>query len=302
MWATRRATPEDLPGLRELCVDSAGADDYVLGFLDRFVRDSVTFAARDGERIVGMMVYDDTPDGGAWLHAARTRPAYRRQGVATALMSECERLARHRHRTAMRLWASADNVASVRANRKYGYREMARFTRMRANAAAGGVRLDPLDWHESWSTLESSDLLQRSAGYLFHDFYFIPWNRRTAGWLARQGALWTFDGNVVAVSQDFEDPRGVGLQVQALAGDVGALLRSARQIANARGASRVESFLPHHPAVLRAARRAGFRLMGWGQEAVLFEKLLRPRPRRRSSGSRPRTTAPHRHRAARRLP
>lgn len=277
MWRARRATSEDIPRLRQLCVDSVGPDDYVLDFLERFVRESMTFVAADGDRIAGMMVYDDTPDGSVWLHAARTHPDYRRRGVATALNRACEELARARGRDSMRLWAAASNTASVAASVRHGFEERARFTRMRAPTShpAPDVALDPLDPTSAWPVLEASPLLHRTAGYIFHDFYFLPLTRTTAGLLARQQALWRFRGNGLAVSEDFEEAWGKDLQVQVLFGDLAEILSAAPSIGRAYGADRVESFLPHDPAILDAARDAGFSFMGWGQEAVLFEKPLR---------------------------
>jgi len=272
----RRATSDDAPALVTLCRESVGPDDYVPDFVVDFLATGVVFVAEESGRAVGMMVYHDVPDGSVWLHAARTHPDHRQRGVATALVRSCEDLARERHRNALRLWADASNHASVAANRKYGFHERARFTRMRVPASrrAPEVRLEPLDLANDWPALDASPLLRQSARYVFHDFYFIPLNRDNAEWLGREGALWRFGAHAVSVSEDFEGVRGKDLQVQLLAGDPAAILRAAPAIAHARGADRVESFLPHDREVLETAREAGFELMDWGREAVLFEKPL----------------------------
>ncbi len=279
MWSTRRATLADLPALRELSVASVGPDDYVLDLLDQFIRRSVTLIALDGRAAVGVMVYDDTPGGSVWLHAARTHPDYRRQGVATALNRAAENLARKRGRTSLRLWASASNSASVAATLRSGFEERARFARMRLEVPRGtrGVRVRPIDLSTDWSTLNASPLLERAHGYLFHDFYFLPLTRANARWLVRRGALRRFGQNIVSISADYEGLRGEDLQVQLVAGDPDAMLAAAPGIARARGAERVESFLPHDTALLEEARAAGFDFMAWGQEAVLFEKHLQAR-------------------------
>ncbi len=277
MWATRRAVREDLPALRDLCLAAVGADDYVLDFLERFVRDSTTLLASDRGRIVGMMVSDDTPDGAVWLHAARTHPEHRREGVATALNRACEEIALLRGRSSLRLWAEARNTASVEAARRSGFRERARFTRMRVDAQhpSPETQLEPLDPDRDWSLLATSPFLRMSAGFLFHDFYFLPVTKPNARWLAGERALWRFGSNAVSVSEDFEDVWGKDLQIQLLAGEPDAILRAAPAVARSWGADRVESFLPHEPALLERARDAGFDIMGWGREAVLFEKSLR---------------------------
>lgn len=273
---TRRATPADIPALRDLCVASVGPDDYVLRFLPRFTAESTTYLAEEGGRAIGMVVYDDTPDGGAWLHAGRTHPDYRRRGVATTLTRRCEQFAGTRGRTSLRLWAAASNVASVSASRRQGYLERARFTRMRVASAPPGpaVPLEPLVQIRDWRALASSSILQMSAGYVFHDFYFLPLNVRTLPLLSDLGALWRLGDSGVEISGDLEEATGVSLQIQPLFGDPSVVLAAAPGIGRDRGADRVESFLPHVPEILDAARRAGYESMEWGQEAILFEKLL----------------------------
>ena len=276
MRTLRRAKESDRSALVALCEAAVGPDDCVPDFLDDFFATGVVVLAEEDGRVIGMAVYHDVPDGTAWIHAARTHPDHRRQGVATALMSECEAIARRRHRDAMRLWASAANLASVRANTRYGFRERARFTRMRAPArpspqtpALERIRIDV----RTWSAMQRSPILRKSRSYLFHDLFFLRFDRPTAERLARIGALWGFASNGLSLSE------GAGerdLQVQPIFGSLSAVLRAAPGIAAARGAERVESFLPRDAAVGRAARSAGFRLMEWGRDAILFERRLRP--------------------------
>ena len=277
MWTIRRATLSDRPALVVLCREAVGPDDYVPGLLGGFLATGVVFLAEDRNRAIGMMVYDDVPDGSVWLHAARTHRGYRRQGVATALMSRCETLARRRRRTAMRLWASADNRASVAANTAYGFQERARFTRMRIPAEARAPpALEPLRLGaEVRARLDRSPLLRRSGGYVFHHYYFLPVDDRNLRRLAREGALLRFGRNAISVSAGFEAGEGKDFQVQPLFGRLAAILGACPAIAASQGADRVESFLPHDPGVLGAARDAGFVPMEWGREAILFERRLR---------------------------
>ena len=282
MWEIRRATRRDRRAIIALCHASVGSEDYVPRVLDDFLETGVVLVAADAGSPIGIVVYHDVPDGSAWLHAARTHPDYRRQGVATELMSRCESLARQRHRNAMRLWASAANVASVSANRKYGYRERARFTRMEVAVRSGETpRPERLDIGAStWASIRASAILELSAGYLFHDFYFLRLDRGQTARLVREGALWRVGGGGVSVSPGLSEDGG-GLQVQPLFGDLRAFLRAAPTLAAVLGARRAETFLPHRADVLAAARAAGYRSMEWGREAILFEKPLR-RSRRRA--------------------
>ena len=291
MWTVRRATRRDTGALVALCRESVGPEDYVPAVLEDFLRTGVVFVAEEPGQAVGMMVYHDVPDGSAWLHAARTHPDRRQQGVATALMGACERVARARRRNAMRLWAEASNAASVAANRGYGYRECARFTRMRVGAtpsrtaaAVERLRLDA----QTWAALRDSPFMRLSEGFLFHDFYFLQLDRVNAARLAREGALWRTRRGAISLSEGPAE-EGQVLQIQPLFGDFRAILRLAPSVAASRGADRAETFLPRRAEVLAAARAAGFRRMEWGREAILFEKQPGPQGRRRSPrpGGRP---------------
>lgn len=277
MWTVRRATRADFEGLVDLCRASVGPEDYVPGFLEDFLETGIVMLAEEAGSAVGMMVYHDVPDGSAWLHAARTHPAHRREGVATALMHEGERVSRRRHRSAMRLWAEATNTASVQANRRYGFRERGRFSRLRAPATVSFQvpRLEkiPAD-ARLWPSLRRSPFLTRSGGYHYHDFYFLRLGRDSALGLARRGAFWRFGTNGISLSGGFEEG-GRDLQVEPLFGSLAEILRAAPGIAASRGAERVETFLPRDPGVARMARRAGFRRMEWGRDAILFERRLR---------------------------
>ena len=278
MRTIRRAKPSDRSAVVALCEASVGPDDYVPDFLEDFLATGIVLLAEDDGGVVGMAVYHDVPDGSAWLHAARTHPDHRRQGVATALMTECEAIARRRHRNAMRLWASASNVASVQANLRYGFRERARFTRLRA-AAQPSAEMPALERLRvdagTWSAIRASPTLRKGGGYLYHDLYFLRLERSVAERLARGGALWAFGSSGLSLSLDETEGRGTDLQVEPLFGSVSEVLRLAPGLAAARGAERVETFLPRDAALRSVARGAGFRLMEWGRDAVLFERLLR---------------------------
>ncbi len=263
--------------MEALCLASVGPDDYVPMVLDEFLRTGVVLLAEDRGRAVGIMVYHDVPDGSAWLHAARTHPDHRREGIATALMARCESTARRRHRRWMRLWASADNVASVTANARYGFRERARFTRLRAvlKPRPSMPQLEPLTVDaRAWNALRDSRILRLSAGYLYHDFYFLRADRTNLRRLAGEEALWRLGSNGFSLSAGYQEIAGRSVQFQPLFGDLSALLRAAPTVAASRGADRVEVFLPHRADVLAAGSRAGFRPMEWGQEAILFEKSV----------------------------
>ncbi len=277
MWSTRRVTRADQDAWVRLCVASEGPEDYVLGFLDHFLGRATTVVGLDGERFVGTMTYTELIDGAAWLSAARTLPEYRGRGVASTLVGVLEDLARSRGRTALRLWTAAANAAGVAAFRKNGLREVARFTRMAAEAAraAGPTRLGPIPVDgRATSEQGPSSWLAKSAGYLSYDYGMIRLDPDVLEALERRGAILGWAENSAVISGAAEGYVEQTLEVSPLSGDPVALLAEARVLAAARGKDRIETFLPHDPGVLEAARGVGFANMEWGQEAVLCEKPL----------------------------
>lgn len=275
-WTVRRASLHDKPALEDLCRVAVGEDDYVLPLLRHLILRYVTYVALDGDRVVGMMIYHEVLDGSAWLSAARTHPEYRRKGVAMELVRALEGLARMKGLHAVRLWTSASNAAGVASFTKAGFREVARFTRMwaKASRASKKVSLRPLRFDEDlWARLESSEVLRKANGFVSFDYEFLHVTRSTAHALANLGVLLGWRGNGLLAS-DVPEESEAAIEIEPLFGRLDEILRAAPGIAKARGKTHVETFLPHDPSILSAARAAGFEPMSWGQEAILSEKPL----------------------------
>src|SRR3972149_2092457 len=139
MWSVRRASLRDKPALAALCRAAVGPDDYLLAYLDHAL-----------------------PDGSAWLSAARTHPEFQRKGVARALIRAVESLAQRSGRTALRLWTEVTNEAAIATFQATGFREVARFGRRMARAAATEPpKLEPFLANEDlWSSLDASPILK----------------------------------------------------------------------------------------------------------------------------------------------
>ncbi len=281
MWTTRQVTRADQDAWVDLCKASAGPDDYVLDFLDHFLVRATTYVALDGDRFIGTMTYTELLDGAAWLSAARTLPEYRGRGVASDLVRAFEGLSRLRGRTGLRLWTAASNEAGIATFRRNGLREVARFTRMKAEVSSAKVhsRFVPLRIDdELWARLEASAIFAKSKGYVSYDYGFVRVDRNLIRSLWEAGALLGWDSQAAVVSGASEGYVEETLEFSPLAGDPAELLAEARVHAAARDQARVETFLPHDPGILETAGRAGFTNMEWGQEAILCEKPLGPAP------------------------
>jgi len=238
----------------------------------------VVFVALDEDRIVGCATYHDLPDGAAWLSAARTHPDYQRKGVARALISASEALAQRSGRTALRLWTEVTNEAGIATFEATGFREVARFGRRTALAAATEPpKLEPFRANEDlWSSVDGSPILKASNSYVGLDYGFVRMDREMVHRLANLGRIVGWAGNGMILAPRVDLPATDVLEIEPLFGDVGAILQAAQAIAWVNEKEVVETFLPDDPTVLATARSLGYAPGTWGREAILCEKSLAP--------------------------
>jgi len=274
-WEVRRASLHDADALISLCKASVGPDDYVIGELDRLILQGVLHVALDGERVIGSMHYSPAIDGSGWLGAARTHPDYRRQGVATAIVQSFVGLASRSRVDALRLWSSARNVAGNRSARACGFREVARFTRVKRKSARGPARASRLPFDTDLvDEIRVSPVARLSNGYVPYDWYFLPLTPANVHLLAGAGAFHRVAGGVALFSVHSEEGWEGVLEFGLAAGQPARILQAMPSAGHALGLKELHSFLPHDAAVLEAARKAGFVNAPWGQEAILFERSI----------------------------
>jgi ribosomal protein S18 acetylase RimI-like enzyme len=289
VWAVRRASRADLPGLRDLCKAAVGPDDYVLHYLEWEIENYFMHVALDDARaIVGMATYRPCIDGSGWLAMARTHPDHRRQGVNRAIVDSFVRLARRRGARFLRLWTNAGNAEGVATFRRIGFREVGRFTRLLAPPEPGAVKSEVVRSADRlWRRVRNSALVRDGGGLIAHGWEFVRADRPTIRRIAASGAVRSWGRNVLATP---ELPRPAGeepiLQLTPLAGRSGDLLAEGRRIAAAEGRPGVGAYVPHTREQLRTAKHAGFEVVEWGDEAILCELPVPPvRSHRRRPGS-----------------
>jgi len=88
------------------------------------------YAAQVGERFVGWVSAVYIPKVGIWggkghlfIDELWTAPAFRRHGIANALMNEAERAAREIGAVGLRLYVNGDNPGALALYTKCGYRD-----------------------------------------------------------------------------------------------------------------------------------------------------------------------------------
>ncbi|MDQ7849071.1 MAG: GNAT family N-acetyltransferase [Armatimonadota bacterium] len=263
----RRALPRDLPALARLCRAAAGADDYVLAYLDEMVRAGQILAVQAGRRLVAMLGVTTCLDGALWLGQARTHPAFRRRGYARMLVEATIAHAAREGVPALRLWVSARNRASQRLAEAAGFRRVAVFSRLVAGTlpGAGNVTavLPPEEVYRRW---RRSVLCRAGQAYLAYRGHFLPPSATSLQQIAGRGELLV--GPRAAFILWAGEP-GV-TYASVLWGGIEAL-RVARRAARS---DIVAVFLPYDRHLLIRAKQAGYRSGSWGRRAVLYERSV----------------------------
>ncbi len=272
-WRVRRASLHDRPELRALCAAAVGPDDYVIRHLEWELLHSVVHVALGPkDEIAGMTVYRPCIDGSGWLAMARTHPDVRRQGVNRALVQSFIGLARVAGVPFLRLWTNAGNAEGVATFTALGFRQVGRFARVEAAAARGATRARPRRFDEDlWRQVEGSALLAKGNRYVAHGWSFVSTARPVVFSIAAKGDLVDWERNVLALPRPPEAMDREALQFAMWAGDPRELLAEACRQADAAGLERAGTYLPHDRALLAEARRAGFEVVPWGDEAILCE-------------------------------
>jgi len=278
-WEVRRASLHDKDALVALCTASVGADDYAIEMLERFILHGVLHVALDDNRIIGMMYYSTAIDGSGWLGAARTHPDYRHRGVATAIVQSFVGLASRSRVGALRLWSSARNTAGNRSAKACGFREVARFTRVKRTTAKGSARASRLSFDSDLvDEILGSPVVRLSNGYVPYDWCFLPLTPANVHLLASAGAFHRVAGGVAVISVHPEVEWAEALEFGLAAGQPARILRAMPSVGHALGLKEVHSFIPRDDGVLEAARKAGFERAPWGQQAILFERPIELHP------------------------
>ncbi len=115
------ASLRDLNGLRRLEHSCFLADAWPLLDLIAVLTypDVIRLKAMNGEKMIGFIAGDPRPsEGVAWIATLGVSPEYRRQGIASALLRECEsRINQPRIRLCVRI----SNQAAIRLYQGHGY-------------------------------------------------------------------------------------------------------------------------------------------------------------------------------------
>jgi len=130
---------------------------------------------------------------------------------------------------------------------------------------------------EVWRRVQTSAIVRAGHGHVHYGWEFIRLDAATVRKSAETGALRSLRGNLLAVPETARPTaEDAILQLTMLAGSPAAMLAEGRRIAGAEGRPDVGTYVPRTRPFLDAARRAGFTVVPWGDEAILCELAVPP--------------------------
>jgi GNAT superfamily N-acetyltransferase len=251
-----------------------GPGDYVLSTLDYILPSGGVLVAVEGGRVVAMMNTDDCLGSGLWLSMARTDPRRRRQGVGSAIIAKAAEIARRRRHRHLRLWSNATNVPANAAARANGFHAVARFfgayrPPLRSVPRSQGVTAPP----EPVSKVLRGPVVRDLGGFVHFRWYFVKPTRELLRFASATGRLRRFRSSYLLCTPDDRLGESEWFEFQVLGGVSTGLPEGAR-LAAAAGAKRAFTYLPDRARYRRAAERAGYRVVPWGNHAILYERSV----------------------------
>ena len=273
----RQARRADKKSLIDLCRRSVRGD-YVPMFMDEFLSEGGLFIATRGEMAVGMVKYTRCLGGDGWLGAARTDPKHRRQGIASALIEACFQHAAIEKAKNVRLWSNRGNKAAQAAIRSMGFREIGMFKRVtrRVRKPTAEFGLTAVSNPGSvMSLIGKSEILGQSKGYAALVNEFMKVDERVISDACRKGNLLRYEDNICLVESNPWYGKWRVLEFFPLAGDVSTIIDQVNVLARRVRRGTIHTYVPVNSKMARTAYAKGFKVVHWGEDAVLFERRVR---------------------------
>ena len=271
------AKQSDRPLITRLSRRAIGPSDYVLRILPSVVARGGLFLAWEGSELVGMTNFDKCIDGSGWLSMARTDPNWRRRGVATLLQRKIAAYARRRGVRTLRLLVSSENMPSLKACEKGGFKRVCEVAhtscKLRTRRPRGKVGASSISQTQLQSLLKSR-YLAKTGGYIGYRRHFVKLTKRLLTRLCNEGELYLVGASAFLVSRPERSFRGLQSSSAILQGPMGKSLILAKEVALRLGARILRCHTPYSAYEISVARGLGFTSSPWGKHCVLFEKKI----------------------------
>jgi RimJ/RimL family protein N-acetyltransferase len=289
----RRARPEDKPRILEIAAEVWDGEDYIPDVIDDWLAadHAVLVAALAGETLVGFARYVRQWPGYAWFEGLRTAAEWRGRGAAKAMTGYLLALAQADGMARVGLSTYVENLASQRVIAAFGFRRVAGFVYLEAEAeAAARAAADPttvavpvtpadaLSFITGREATTSPGFLQAAHGFLPQGWMFHPFAACPERIVAEWGQWWGVREDGLRALLGLGRPTH-GQQVftlDYLDGEPAAMTTLARHALRlAAGYAHIEAMAPpDHPA-LAVLREVGFR--AWNDfmaDVLVYERDL----------------------------
>ncbi len=276
----RPARAEDKEAIVAFCQNTFSWGDYIANVWDEWQTNSA------GQLLVSLV--DDQPvgvvhvallnDGVAWMEGMRVNPAFRRQGIATALDAHAIKVARERGCRLARLATSMKNTVAQTLLGECGYHRTAQFNEWQAEPQLGdfsALRVatpnNVADIVARWQTSEVCAACR--AVVPSRHWRWTPIDeQRLREQIAAGEVRVTQNGFALLPAYDESDWNG--LVIHALGGnsaELFAIALAVRGEAAYRGYAHVEAMVADYAPLNSAMERAGFKTESG---MLLYEQVL----------------------------
>lgn len=278
----REATPSDIDSIVEFTTDTFEWGDYVPTMVSSWIEDGdgiVMVAVDDADIPIAMARAVFLTEREVWSHAARVHPDHRGKGIAGDLADVLMDWARERGGQVVRLLIEDDNLASIRHIMKKDFRRAVSAIRASRTVGAAspnpegnGGRRQPSQLRTrpgkiqdlplvraSWSTSDVGRTMRQliGTGWRFHRL-----DDSDIEEAARSGNLWEI-GNSWAITGSVEPEFQVQL-IDTNESEAHEAIRALIDTANNRGAEAFSMWIADVDWLVRAARRSGCDVTGFG--------------------------------------
>lgn len=276
----RPARPEDKAAVLAFCQNTFSWGDYIANVWDDWVKQEhggLFVALVDGQP-VGIVHAALLDHAAAWMEGMRVHPAFRRQGIATALDERACAFARDHHCQVARLVTSVKNTAAQSHLNISKYHPAARFNDWESNPQVGEFDFWRVATEDAASTILArwiqSPLYTASHGVLPNRHWrWIALDEQRLHQQIHAGEVRVIP-NGFALLPAFDEDDWNGLSIHGLVGDADQAHRialAARAEAAYRGYAHVEAILADYAPINAAMERAGFKSEGG---MLLYEQTL----------------------------
>lgn len=285
----RPAKPSDREQVFKFCEQTWEWGDYIPQVWERWLKqpNGKLFVAVINKTPVGIGYVAITKPGEAWLEGARTNPAHRRRGVATAIANASLQFALQRGAKTARLVTEFDNAAAKTVLKKLGFQPVSEFVettceKMDDEKSGKSRSAKKKDEENLWRFLQTSECFKKSAGLFTKLFtWFSLGEPELKSFLKERKAVIYEENSVISglmliddkVSEVWKENSVQTCYVDGNRKAVVDMIRFLKQHCRKSKIAKIYGFACNHKPVTSALLQMGFE--PHGSSKIIYEKTLK---------------------------